>query len=75
MSLAHLTRFRVYRSEKSRDYLCVVAAPSRREAVRIARDNGLTVERTGYAIEETPIATVLGQAAASNAFRAERGMA
>ena len=75
MSLSHLTRYRVYRSDKSRDFLCTVAATSRRDAVRIARDNGLRVERTGRAVEETPLATVLKQAAASEMFRMERGMA
>jgi len=52
MSLLHLTRYRVYSSDKSKDYKCVVAAMTRREALRIARNHGLSLSRTAHAHEE-----------------------
>ena len=50
-SLAHLTRFKIYRSAKSRDFLCIVAARDGRHALKIARSI-FTLDRTAKAIRE-----------------------
>ena len=46
-----LRRYLVYRSRKSRGYLCVCAARDRRHALRIARQM-FTLERTAFAVPE-----------------------
>ena len=52
MSLSHLTRYLIYSSDKAAAHKCVVAAMSKREALRIARDHGLHLSRTASAVEE-----------------------
>jgi hypothetical protein len=53
MSLSHLTRFLVYRSAKSPNYLCVCAARDKRHALKIAR--GIwNLKRDAYAVTEVP---------------------
>ena len=52
MSLAHLTRYLIYSSDKATVHKCVVAAMTKREAMRIARDNGLRLGPTASAVEE-----------------------
>lgn len=51
MSLTHLTRYLVFRSKESRDFLCVCAARDSKHALRIARQI-FTLSRTASAIPE-----------------------
>lgn len=45
-------RYRIYRTEKAHDFLCVIDAKSRTAAMKTAR-RMFVIPRDGYAIEET----------------------
>jgi len=50
-TLSHLTRFLVYRSAKSRNYLCVCAARDTKHALKIARSIW-NLKRDAFAVAE-----------------------
>lgn len=45
-------RYRVYHKQGARQFLCVALARSETHALKIARDHGLGLERTAYAVLE-----------------------
>lgn len=50
-TLAHLTRFRVYRERDSRQFLCIAAARDAKHAIKIARQM-FRLTRTAWATPE-----------------------
>lgn len=47
-----MLRFLVYRSAKSPAYLCVCSARDAAHALKIAKQNGLTLHRSAFAVRE-----------------------
>lgn len=54
MSAENLIRYNVYRSGKSRNFLCICAARDRRHAVKIARQI-FRLDRTAFAVPAQPL--------------------